>query len=89
MSSARNALAANLKGWRKRRRLSVKALGGMTHVPESVIRDIEAGELFDGVPLGTVQALARALDVPVATLLAGELQTRRAETKIRRQRRPA
>lgn len=83
-AEARNALAANLKWWRKRRRLSVKALGMISHVPSSLIRAIEAGQQFDAVLLGTVQALAQGLNLAVAALLADE----RAVPRQKARRRP-
>ena len=69
----KNALGANLQHWRKHRRLTVKALATISNVPGGLIRAIESGHQFEKVGLGTVQALARALDLQVAVLLACEL----------------
>lgn len=74
---SRLALASNLKWWRKQRRLSTQALSRISHVPESLIRDIEAGEQYEEVRLGSVQALARGLELPVPALLSEERSARR------------
>ena len=69
MSRARNALATNLRRWRRVRQLSINALSQRTGVEGSVIQDLEAGRGFGRVRLGTLEALARGLGIKAATLL--------------------
>lgn len=60
-----------IAAWRKHRGLSQAALAGRSHVTQAAISRLERTGVEHGQPLGrriTRQAIARALDVPLAAL---------------------
>ncbi len=56
-----------IKHYRKNKRLSLRRLGEMAHVSHSFISDIEHGR--SNPSLHTLNALAKALNVPVSRLI--------------------
>ena len=63
-----------LKRWRKRRRLTLRALGERSGVPYPSIQRIEAGLMSPTV--ATLERLAAALDIPVRELFPTEPRPR-------------
>jgi transcriptional regulator with XRE-family HTH domain len=62
-----DTLGARLKRLRENKKLSLRKLGGMAHLSHSFIADIESGR--SNPSIDTLNALAKALDVPVAELI--------------------
>ena len=63
-----------LKDWRKRRGLTLRALGERSGVPYPSIQRIENGQISPTV--ATLEKLAAALDVPVRELFPTEPRPR-------------
>ncbi|NLW48559.1 MAG: helix-turn-helix transcriptional regulator [Firmicutes bacterium] len=62
-----DTLGAKLKKLRENRKISLRKLGGMAHLSHSFIADIESGR--SNPSIDTLNALAKALDVPVTELI--------------------
>jgi transcriptional regulator with XRE-family HTH domain len=61
------SIGARLKNIRKKRGLTLRALGKAANVSHSFIADIESGR--SNPSLDTLEALAKALDVPIIDII--------------------
>ena len=62
-----DTLGARLRRLRENKKLSLRKLGEMAHLSHSFIADIESGR--SNPSIDTLNALAKALDVPVTELI--------------------